>query len=362
MKAPIPVTTSNAKLAGIVALSLSLSLFFFAPSLWQFSTPAPGSIVWARAITVLQQCEHPFRRDIEAAMQWRLLPPLVAHMLHLPGRTPLVLPWLGALIATAYVAVLFRRRCDDSRAILGGTLAFVSTSAVLVPFGLLGLNDAWVWFGLLVVAFSRSFWSGPLACLLCPWVDERFLIGYPLVWLIARIDRREPLLSRAVLGSFWLLPYLLLRLTLPLLDPTAGATQSGFLAYVFQSFPVVAPFVHIGWWFGLRGAWAGVAFACYTCPAPYRFLGALTLALTLAATSILAHDLSRSVAIIVPVAILGAFEFIRRHPRPSPRVLLVTGIVCLVLPAAHVIYTGIQPIRPLPIELFTLLRSHPAAS
>ena len=140
MKAPIPVTTSNAKLAGIVALSLSLSLFFFAPSLWQFSTPAPGSIVWARAITVLQQCEHPFRRDIEAAMQWRLLPPLVAHMLHLPGRTPLVLPWLGALIATAYVAVLFRRRCDDSRAILGGTLAFVSTSAVLVPFGLLGLT------------------------------------------------------------------------------------------------------------------------------------------------------------------------------------------------------------------------------
>lgn len=356
------VATSNAKLAGIVVLSIALSVFFFSPILWIVRQPTPGSYQWDRATTFLKQCEDPLRSDIETAMQWRLLPPLVAHALHLPGRTPLALPWLGAVIAIAYVAVLFRRRCADPRAALGGTLTFVSTSAINVPFGLLGLNDAWIWLGLLAVAFGRAAWAAPLACLLCPWVDERFVIGFPLAWLIARIDRREPILSRALLVALWLVPYLSLRLILPQLNPAISAAQSGFLIYVLQSFPTIAPLIPLGWWFGLRAAWAGVAFAVFRCPPPYRLIGALTLFVTVGVTAVLAHDLSRSIAIIIPLSLLGGFELIRHHPTHAPRVLLAIGCISLLLPAAHVIYHTIQPISPFPVELIRVLRPITQAS
>jgi hypothetical protein len=73
----------------------------------------PGSFQWDRAHAFLLQCEHPLRHDVEPAMLWRLLPPLAAHALHLPGNTPLIIPWLGLLAATGYVAVLLRLNCDD---------------------------------------------------------------------------------------------------------------------------------------------------------------------------------------------------------------------------------------------------------
>lgn len=355
-----PANTSTAKLAGIVALSLALSLFFFTPCLWIIRQPMPGSFQWDRAITFLLQCEQPLRRDIETAMHWRLLPPLVAHTLHLPGRTPLALPWLGAIAATAYVAVLFRRRCGDPRAILGATLTFVSTSAVIVPLGLLGLNDAWVWLGLLAVAFGRASWALPFACLLCPWVDERFVIGFPLAWLVARVDRGEPVISRPLLDALWLLPYTALRLYLSRSGATTASDATfGFLNYVLQSFASVAPLIPLGWWFGLRAAWVGIAFAAWNCPVSYRLPAILVLSGTLGATAMLAHDLSRSIAILVPVALLGGFEFVRRQPALAPGILLATGLIGLLLPAAHVIHRKIQPISPLPVELIRVLRPTP---
>ncbi len=351
-----PSSTSNAKLAGIVALSLALSVFFFSPVLWVVRQPTPGSYQWDRALTFLRQCEEPLRKDIETAMQWRLLPALAAHTLRLPGYVPLVLPWLGAVVASAYVAVLFRRRCADQRVILGGTLVFVSTSAVIVPFGLLGLNDAWVWLGLLAVAFGRARWALPVACLLCPWVDERFIIGFPLAWCVARIDLSEPIFSRALLDGIWLFPYAALRLYLSHLGVGVAGAQAGFLSYVLSSFPGIAPLIPLGWWFGLRAAWVGVGFALFSCPARYRVFGGLTLLATLSVTAVLAHDLSRSIAILVPLVLLGGFTFIRLHLGLAPRVLLLTGIVGLLLPAAHVIYHTIQPISPLPIETIRVLR------
>ncbi len=354
----LPNATSNTKLVGIVALSLALSVFFFSPVLWIVRQPTPGSYQWDRALTFLRQCEDPLRKDIETAMQWRLLPALASHTLRLPGYAPLALPWLGAVAATAYVAMLFRRRCADPRAVLGGTLVFVSTSAVIVPLGLLGLNDAWVWLGLLAVAFGRSGCALPIACLLCPWVDERFIIGFPLAWCVARVDRGELFFSRAMLHGLWLLPYAAIRILLSCAGFGDSEAQAGFLAYVLYSFPGIAPLIPLGWWFGLRGGWLGVAFAIWSCPARYRVIGGLTLVTTLGLTAVLAHDLSRSVAIIVPLVLLGGFEFIRLYPARAPHVLLVTGIVALLLPAAHVIYHTIQPISPLPLETIRILRSN----
>jgi len=341
---------------GIALLALGLSVLFFAPRLWLMQEPAPGSFQWDRALTFLRQCSEPFRRDIEPAMLWRLLPPLVAHTLHLPGKLPLVLPWLGLLAATTYVAILLRRRLDDGRYVLGGTLLFATTSAVLVPVGWLGMNDAWVWLGLLAVAFGRTAWAAPLACLLCPWIDERFIIGFPMAWLAARLERHEPLSGRALLAPLWLLPYAALRLTLSRHEPSAAETTRAFLELQVSQSLRLLPLVPLGWWMGLRAGWAAVAFGLWDLPRSRAALAVVTLFGTLAISVLLASDLSRSVAIATPLVLAGCFALARRHPDHAPRVLLVAGVVNLLIPAAHLTYVHIDPINPLPVELLRLLR------
>ncbi|MCX6950541.1 MAG: hypothetical protein NTX39_12870 [Opitutae bacterium] len=336
----------------IVCGSLTLSVLFFAPRLWLMKVYVPGSFQWDRAHTFLQQCEQPLRRDIEPAMLWRVLPPLVAHALHLPGRTPLVLPWFGLLAATTYAAVLLRRRLDDTRFIFGGTLLFATTSAVLVPVGWLGMNDAWVWLGLLVVAYGRAKWSVPLACLLCPWVDERFIIGYPLAWLVARQERNEPIMGRPLLTTLWLLPYTAIRLLINRQDESADAFVHQQLTTSLQLLPLVP----LGWWMGLRAAWAAVAYALWDFSRSRLAGTGLALLGTLGISVSLASDLSRSVAIATPLVLAGCFALARRHPAQAPRVLLILGVINLLIPAAHLTYVHIDPINPLPIELFRLLR------
>jgi len=148
------------------AASLLLSVIFFSPRLWLMTHYLPGTFQWDRAHTFLQQCEQPFRHDVEPAMLWRLLPPIVCHALGLRGWAALAVPWLGIVCATAYVATLLARRLADLGFVFGGTLMFATTSAVLVPVGWLGMNDAWTWLGLLVWAFADSPWARLAACLL----------------------------------------------------------------------------------------------------------------------------------------------------------------------------------------------------
>ena len=340
----------------ITAACLALSVTFFAPRLWLMRHYVKGSFQWDRAHTFLLQCEQPMRRDIEPAMQWRLLPPLVGHALRLPGNTPLALPWLGIIAATAYVAVLFRRRLDDWRFVAGGTLLFATTSAVLVPVGWLGMNDAWVWLGLLAVAFGRARWAVPLACLLCPWIDERFIIGFPLAWLVGRYERGVSWSWPATREALWLLPCAALRLWLGRQDTAASEASHQFLIDQVRQAAVLVPLVPLGWWMGLRAAWVAVAYTCWTTPPSRRLLGAVTLLATAGVSVVLASDLSRSIAIIMPVVFLGCFEYARRTPARAPQVLLVLGIANLLIPAAHMTYVHIDPINPLPIEILRFLR------
>ena len=347
---------SRRRIAVITAVSLVLSVMFFAPRLWLMHHYVKGSFQWDRAQTFLQQCEKPLRRDIEPAMQWRLLPPLTCHALGLPGNTPLALPWLGIVAATAYAAVLFRRRLDDWRFVAGGTLLFATTSAVLVPVGWLGMNDAWVWLGLLAVAFGRARWAAPLACLLCPWIDERFIIGFPLAWLVCRFERDTGWNWPATRDALWLLPYAALRLWMARQDDVANEATHQFLADHLRQTVLLVPLVPLGWWMGLRAGWLAVAYAGWTAPPGLRLLGTITLAATAGISVVLAADLSRSIAIIMPAVFLGCFEFARRSPASAPRDLLLLGVTNLLIPAAHLTYTHIDPINVLPIEILRFLR------
>jgi len=335
---------------------LALSVLFFSPRLWLMKEYVQGSFQWDRAHTYLQQCEQPLRRDIEPAMFWRVLPPLVANALHLPGKTPLALPWLGLLAATIYVTVLLRRRLNDPWFLWGGTLLFTTTSAVLVPVGWLGMNDAWVWLGLLAVGFGRARWALPVACLLCPWIDERFIIGFPLAWLVSRLEHPRLLEFRAILQGLWLLPYAGVRLLVGWHDAATTATTETFLHLQLTQSVQLLPLLPLGWWMGLRAAWVATAYALWAFPLRRAVPTAACLLGTLGVSFLLASDLSRSVAIITPLVLAGCFKMARLHPTNAPKMMAILGIANLLIPAAHMTYVHIDPINPLPIELFRLLR------
>lgn len=344
-------------LAVIVALSVMISLTAFSPRLSQMIEPVPGSFQWTRGTTYLQQCEQPFRTDIEPAMHWRLLPPLVAHALGLPGNAPFILPWLGALSAVAYVAVLFRRRINDWRWVAGGTLLFTSSSAALVPFHWLGLNDAWVWLGLLAVSFGRTKWALPVSCLLCPWIDERFVIGFPLAWLCGVLSENRSWSPRDLLAGLWLLPYLGTRLIITLHTPADTANTLQFMEHATHMLEPMIPWVPLAWWMGLRGAWVPLIFALSAIPVNRRLITTATLVLTLGATVFLAADLSRSIAIVSPLILLGCFIYAARHPATAPGGILKLALFNLLIPAAHVVYNKFDLISPLPVELIRLFHS-----
>jgi hypothetical protein len=347
-----PAIRGSLKLIVFITLaSVGLSIVMFAPRLWLMREYFPGTYQWDRAHTFLLQCEHPFRHDIEPAMLWRLLPPLVCHFLGLHGWAALAVPWLGVLAATAFVARLLAGRSADRRIVFGGTLLFTTTSAVLVPVGWLGVNDAWVWLGLLAIAFAESWWVQLLACLLCPWIDERFLIGLPLAWSVRLVDAPTGGGVRSLIPMLGLVPYIALRLAFTFNPEISGPTR-GFLTGYAQQLPKALPWAPLAWWMGLRASWLPIANAIR---ARAWLLGGGA-ALTLIICLPLAADMSRCAAILVPMVMLGVCRFVQEQPALAPRVILTAGIANLLIPAAHVVFTKLDPIHNLGLEIFRLLR------
>lgn len=343
---------SNRQLVFWSLACLLLTFLFFSPHLWVMRDYFEGRIGGDRARDFLLQCEAPFRRDIEPALMWRLLPPLLCHLLGLGGKIPLLLPYLGLVALTIYVAVLLRRRLPEPKFVFGGILLFTTTSTVLFPLDFLGMNDAWVWLALLGVAFGTGRWVIPVACLFAPWVDERFIIGLPLAMLVRWRDLDQPVSWRqAALLGLWLLPYALVRVAFSFNADAARGTEF-FLLYIVHSFPATVPWAPLGWWMGLRVGWVPALYAIRDRPCLLGGVAAATLLLML----ILAADISRSTAVLVPVMLLGVFRFARLNPELAPRAAWWAGMINLILPAGHVIGRAIDVASPLPIELLRLIR------
>lgn len=341
----------SAPVYGVVAVggALLLSLLFFAPKfqLWDL---AGDHYEAARARSFLAQVEQPWRHDIEPAMHWRLLPPIVARSLGLHGRAALILPWLGIGVLLGTCTCLLRRSGLTRPAALYATALVATSSAVLVPTGWLGLNDAWVWAALAGVTLGRGLGSLALLTLLAPWVDERFVIGLPLA-LAVRLDLagarqgRGPALAAAGLA---LLPYCALRLFLgSRLGWDAG---DGFALGSLAASVAWLPFAPLGWWMAWRAGWITLGLGARG----WR-LGLLALG-TLLVMAVLAVDLSRSAAILLPLALAGFLRLVTADPvRGEPR---LAGLLALnlLLPAAHVVRVTTDLISPLPLEIFRLLR------
>jgi hypothetical protein len=152
-----------------------------------------------------------------------------------------------------------------------------------------------------------------------------------------------------------LAPYLIIRLSLGG-NPITADIERSFLANQFIQVFDRASLVPLGWWMGLRAAWAPIIYAFAGLTNGSRIL--LIVGTMATATMMVwpAHDLSRSIAIITPVAVLGILMLLRRHPAMAPRIVFWLGVLGLLLPPVHVVRRELDPVENIVIEVLRLIR------
>ncbi len=171
---------------GLAALAAAgLSLYFFSPRyvLWRLlGTPVtPPELV--RAGDALRQVAHPLVHidsRVNSVLEWRLLFPMLGHLLRLPDVVYLALPHLGALIALGFVVALARRHGLGWPRAIACAAILATSDWFFVSVGWLGYFDSWCILALLLVAFAQRKWIALAAILAAPWVDERFVVALPL--------------------------------------------------------------------------------------------------------------------------------------------------------------------------------------
>jgi hypothetical protein len=344
--------------------ALASSIFFFSPKFWLMTHPVPGSFEWDRAFGFLRQCDSPFTADVEAAIRWRLLPPLVAHGLGLTGPGALSIPGIGLVALFGYWVIVATRHLGDRLDALLLTILLGTTGGVLTVTAWLGVNDAWFLLGLVAVAGGRGWRSLVAACLLAPWIDERFLLGWPLA-LYCRwwLQERPAGFSRVVLaGSAALLPYVGLRAGCTWLSGD-NASQN-FLHHAFADFPTYLPYVQLGWWMGFRLGWILVFFAFWgwwlTSGRTGFWMGVVCAAAGLLSVTLLASDLTRSTGLLVPLLLAGAVTIRRKFtPEVGSGCLAGCTVLNLAVPCVLVVHSKTVLLWSLPVELFRLSRSLP---
>ncbi len=349
--------------ASIAAFALVVAVFAPRLVLWEFTDLEfeeydPSEI--KRAIDALRQLENPFVRITSASnrvINWRLLFPIIGHYLHLPRWAFLSLPAIGCLLVLGYVAVLIGREARSWWPAIAASVLVATTSWFFVSTGWLAYFDSWYVLGLLVAAFAPSKIAASLACLLTPWVDERFVITLPLVVVVRDIyfrtnetGPRARLRSDGLLFFLLVAPYCVVRLLalVTTQDPGSAIHLREHLATKHD--PWLLAF---GLWAGLRALWVFVVLAPILLVAKGRPAAAalfvLATAVSLALNVPLAHDLSRSASTMVPAAVLGIVLLVRWRPGFAIWPLATALAFNLFTPAWHVIEGWSHPGRILTI-------------
>jgi hypothetical protein len=328
-----------------------------------------------RAVDTLRQLEDPFVRiesPYNRVINWRLLFPLLGHYLHLPAWAFLALPHLGALLVLGYSAHLVRREGGDRWVAFAASALVATASWFFVSTGWLAYFDSWCLLGVLVVAFSPSAAATAVACLLAPWVDERFVLTLPLGLVVRWVGSgwaeggRPGKLRAEVLRMVALVAlYCALRLV-----ALACARDEVSAAHLRSHLAPDRDFRQLldGLWMGLRGLWLFVGVPAWILLRQGRVAraGAVSLAVvaTVVAGVLVANDLSRSTSMLIPVALLGMVLLLRERPVEAKRLLPVVLVFNLLTPARHVILSREIPIgiSPLHVELDHYLHPPPYVS
>ena len=350
----------------------ALLLFCFSPPfgafrLWSRVPEMQGMLEVRRGVSVLAQAAHPgaaITDPLHAAIRWRLLFPVLAHVLQLPAVVLFGCAPLGALLTLAFLIGVLRRGGLGFAAAGLAALILGATSWFFTSVSWLGYFDSWLVLALLVAAFAenrRLVWA---ACLLAPWVDERFVLAAPLallcrhVWLgrpapagnPAPLGRRELIVPAVLLGAF-----VIIRLGFLSGPASAGTSIPGY----FASFNFTAvPWSRLlfGAWSGLRAAWFFVGAAAWLCWQERRsglWMAAATLTLLVAGLGT-AQDLSRAMMLELPAALLGILLAASARALWLPWALRIGAGAALLLPAHHVMSDRVNPIYYLYHELEVL--------
>lgn len=285
-------------------------------------------------------------------VRWRLLPPAVGRILHLPGWLTLGLAHAGAWVLVGclvWLGLSAGRRWAEAVAlgVVGG-----ATAPFFTAMGLPGYYDSWLALALLAPAFARRRGWVLLACLLGPWIDERFVLGLPLALLVRRVRegeaagpwgswlRREALAPLALVAG-----YAGLRLGL---GGTGGSqTVGGYLRHFVLAVDLGPAAYLRGAWEGLRFAWLPVA-ATVLLAGGFGVRGPLLPALAAAATAMVglltALDLSRSMVLLLPLVPLGWNSAARTSWWNGYRLPALLAVAALAVPASHVVGGSARPV------------------
>jgi tetratricopeptide (TPR) repeat protein len=344
----------------------ALLLFFFCPRfiLWRgLSFPE----AWFnpevnRAVDVLAQLRHPLVKvanPSNAGIIWRLFFPVLGRCIRLPETAFLLLPHLGCLLVLGMILHLVYARTRDALYSVLAALVLGSASWFFVSMGWLAYFDSWYVLGLLIAAFVPSRTALIATCLICPWIDERFVLGFPLCFLVrcAVLERfgaeqRGLLRREAAVAALLLGPYLLARaLALACsVDPGSKHQLSERLAAVYPPNLVAR-----GIWQGLRGAWAFVLAFLLEVSSGRRLILSGLFILASVATLIVnlfaAGDISRSMSVFMPAALGGVILLSRRDWRTCRIILILALGGALAMPAEHVVASFTIPIRSLAQEI-----------
>jgi len=313
---------------------------------------------------VIAQVENPMVElddPMHDSIRWRLLFPVVGHLLRLPPALVLAFAPAGCVLLLALLVAGARARgvpwneCALLAIVVGGESWFFTST------GWLGYFDSWLVLGLLAIAFARSRAIVWVACLLTPWIDERILPGFPLAilvrWIDAREERRAGELTRRffdelAVPALLLAAYPVLRL---FLAGHAGALELAALHGRVATFRLPVSRVLFGCWEGLRFGWLLVVAAILALWGRGQRGVALFLGLAVAAMTLVAlgssNDLSRAMMLLVPVLPLGwqlgrSMQGWVRWRIVGPALALAT----LVVPAHHVVTDFTMPVNSLWFE------------
>ena len=254
------------------------------------------------------------------------------------------LPFAGCFATLFYVA----RLCQREQLIWFDTL-FVTILCAISPWyfvstGWLAYFDSWLVLCLFVATFSPHIASLIAVGLLAPWIDERFVLGLPMI-LATRYawdKHREPetpfrwtnTLALCVSVSV----YLIIRLTSFLSDgDRVTGVYTAQHTELIQEVPVLT-FVE-GLWQGHRVMWLFVgAFLVrgfQLWPKPFFALATGVTLLSAIGSLVIAGDMHRSLEILLPVTVAGMLMIRKWRPELLPALPLVVMVAGLLLPASH---------------------------
>lgn len=316
-----------------------------------------------RGATVLDQ-----KRDLGAiiedpnhkALRWRLLPPAVGRALGLSDWATLGLAQLGCV---ALVLMLVFIGTPRGGSLTGGGLWLAltagATAPVITSLGWLGYYDSLLALGLLTVAFIRPRGAVIAACLLAPWVDERFVLGFPLALLVrwqqtAHEAPRTWLRREAAVPAILTAAFAITRLTL---GGTGGSQTIGdYVTTFILGQDVTLSDRLFGAWSGLRVGWlvlaAGFAAAGSRTSPKGESRPTLLAGLTLATAAVGAgsvQDTARAMVLILPVIIWAWLTAAQRWERLWLGAGPLLALAAIMLPA-HQVFGRIRTAVPPPAE------------